>query len=425
MCLICGYTHCSADEYLESDKDGYLVTQTDEYNLMSVGTTAGGKANLKWNNDTRGAASGEITWSMNLAGLSIAPGSRMQEFIDATFDAFNTWAAVAGLTFRFTGEAEGADIDIDVKPLAGSTIGIANTSYNPDDRNGNGLTQIGSVNLSMDKDVTWIASGDSGPFTFFQVMLHELGHSLGLGHFNVSDSIMNATANNGSRTLGDDDIAGIQNLYGERQWSNAAENVDFQYVGVGQTAHAKGGNDTLNGTAQADRFYGGAGNDKLSGNNGDDVLVDTRGDNDISGGNGADKIFGGDGRIDAEGNSGNDLIVGGINNDKLHGGPGNDILRGDPSGSFISGDDILIAGSGNDTLQGGGGADTFVFNRTTGNNTITDFEIGVDMIDLDGWNVGQGNLSTSGGDTILTYKEGGTNFTLTIEDAILTETDFM
>jgi Ca2+-binding RTX toxin-like protein len=417
MCVLCGCVGCGADDYLESD--------TDAFSLISVGTSQGGNANFKWNNDVRGQASGEITWSMNLAGLSIVAGSQIEDFRQATRDAFDTWAAVAGLTFRFTGTSTGSDIDIDVAPLSGSTIGVANTFYNPNDANGNGLVEIDESNVSMDANETWIANGSSGAFTFFQVMLHEIGHALGLDHFNVSDSIMNATANRGSRTLGDDDIAGIQNLYGAKQWSNASEDANFQFVGVGQTALAKGGNDQLNGTQQRDVFYGGAGNDTLHGQGGNDHLVDTRGSNDIFGGSGNDTIIGGGGQIDAEGNSGRDTLIGGIGNDTLDGGSGNDVLRGDPSGSFISGDDVLIAGSGNDILEGGGGADTFVFDRTNGDNRILDFEVDADIIDLVGFSVGQGNLSTSGGDTVFTYNQNGVDFSIVIEDAILSASDFM
>lgn len=417
MCILCGCPGCGADTYLD---DG-----TDQFNLLDGDDDPNRTLNLKWNNDTRGAPSGEITWSMNLAGLSIVAGAQIEAYRQATFDAMATWAAVAGLTFRFTGSTTGSDIDINVEPLTNSTIGVARYSYFSSDFDGNGIEQFAEVNVSMDQRQTWIANGDSGGFTFFQVMLHEIGHALGLDHFNVADSIMNATANNGSRTLGDDDIAGIQNLYGERQWSNAGEDVDFQFVGVGQTAFAKGGNDELNGTELRDLFYGGAGNDDLHGQGGNDFLLDTRGNNDIFGGSGNDTIVGGGGQLDAEGNSGNDTLTGGIGDDTLDGGAGNDVLRGDPSGSFISGDDTLIAGSGNDILEGGGGEDLFVFDRTDGDNRILDFEVGVDMIDLQGFSVGQGNLNTSGGDTVFTYSQNGVDFSITIEDATLTASDFM
>ncbi len=426
MCVLCGCPGCGADDYLESD--------TSEFNLSSVPTNQG-TANYKWNNDVRGQASGEITWSMNLAGLSIVAGSQIEDFRQATRDAFDTWAAVAGLSFRFTGSATGSDIDIDVASLSGNAIGVANTFYNPNDANRNGLVEIAESNISMGADETWIANGLGGAFTFFQVMLHEIGHALGLDHFNVSDSIMNATANSGSRTLGDDDIAGIQNLYGAKQWSNAGEEANYEFVGVAQNVMALGGNDmvtgsllsdNINGGAGQDRLYGLAGNDTLNGGTGNDTIVDLRGDNDLFGGADNDTIVGGGGTIDAEGNEGDDTIIGGIGADTLDGGDGNDILRGDPTGSFVSGNDTLIAGQGNDVLEGGGGADTFVFDASDGANRITDFERGFDVIDLvGGLDFGQGTLTTSGANSIWTHNGGGLDLTITIEGVFVDASDFM
>jgi Ca2+-binding RTX toxin-like protein len=420
-----------------------LDTATEGFNLSVVDTAQGGTANFKWGNDIRGAQSDEITWSLNLAGLSRAAGTTLAQFTDAVSDAFDTWASIAGLNFLFVPTIGGSDIDINMEALGGSTIGIARTRYFSSDADGNGLVEIADSNISMDQDETWAVNGNGGSFTFFQVMLHEIGHALGLDHFNVSNSIMNASANAGSRMLGADDIAGIQDLYGERRWSNDGDDANFEFVAVGQTAFSKGGDDELNGTGQADRFYGGAGNDTLFGRNGNDLLVDTRGNNEIFGGNNNDVIIGGAGTLDARGESGNDTIIGGIGDDVLDGGTGNDTLRGDPGGGFISGNDTLIAGSGNDWLEGGGGADTFVFSRTSGDNRIgtldlsggsrsivgQDFEVGVDMIELQGFDLNatqiQNSLSFVGNDTIFTFVQGGVNMTITIEGATLSASDFM
>lgn len=417
MCTLCGCATCGAQEFLES--------ASDPYNLIEVGTTQGGQANFKWGNDIRGAASGNISWSFNLAGLSIIAGSNIGQFTDAVFDAFDTWAAIAGLTFINDPTFGNSDIDISVAPLSGGTIGLANTFYFPSDANGNGLVTIAESDITIDQDETWRPNGSDGSFTFFQVLLHEIGHALGLDHFNTSDSIMNASANAGSRLLGDDDIAGIQDLYGERRWSDAGEEANFEFIGVGQTAYAEGGDDVIMGTAQADRFFGGAGNDEINGAGGDDLIVDTRGNNDLVGGAGRDTIIGGTGVLDGDGGAGNDILIGGIGNDVLNGGNGNDVLRGDPTGSFVAGDDRLLAGAGNDVLEGGGGADTFVFNLADGNNRITDFERGIDIIDLVGVSFGQGSLRFVGGDTIWTDNVGGVDLSITIEDVILDSSDFI
>jgi serralysin len=62
--------------------------------------------------------------------------------------------------------------------------------------------------------------------------------------------------------------------------------------------------------------------------------------------------------------------------DRLYGGDGNDTLIGGLA------DDTLDGGSGNDTLDGGAGEDTFVFRAGHDADIITDFETGIDTLDL-------------------------------------------
>ena len=131
MCIICGCPTCEAE--------GALTAVTNEFNLISVETTQGGTANYKWSNDILGAESDQITWSMNLAGLSMVAGLSSTQFIEAVFDVMDTWAAVAGLNFQYQSSFGGADIDINVEPLTDSTIGIARTWFFNSDANGNGV----------------------------------------------------------------------------------------------------------------------------------------------------------------------------------------------------------------------------------------------------------------------------------------------
>ena len=79
------------------------------------------------------------------------------------------------------------------------------------------------------------------------------------------------------------------------------------------------------------------------------------------------------------GNAGANILTGGSGADTLHGGAGNDTLTGN------GGADLLVGGLGNDILTGGDNADQFVFNATpsTSNlDTITDFEVGMDKVQL-------------------------------------------
>ncbi|MGI9352901.1 MAG: DUF5801 repeats-in-toxin domain-containing protein, partial [Rhizobiaceae bacterium] len=82
-----------------------------------------------------------------------------------------------------------------------------------------------------------------------------------------------------------------------------------------------------------------------------------------------------------------DGIIGGSGNDTLTGnGDDNHLIGGDGADTLIgnAGEDILAGGLGGDidTLTGGSDADTFVIDDATAADIITDFEAGIDEIDL-------------------------------------------
>ena len=71
---------------------------------------------------------------------------------------------------------------------------------------------------------------------------------------------------------------------------------------------------------------------------------------------------------------------------------------------LVGGDgiDTLRGGFGNDVLTGGGGSDRFVLKATQGNDTITDFEDGIDRIILkNGLSFGQLDISQSNSDPLI------------------------
>lgn len=172
-----------------------------------------------------------------------------------------------------------------------------------------------------------------------------------------------------------------------------------------------GGNDILFGKGGADRLWGGTGNDRLEGGSGNDRLKGETGRDVLGGGSGDDKLNGG---------SGSDLLKGAGGRDVLTGGSGNDKLKGD------AGHDILIGGTGRDSLVGGSGADRFVFERGDGSDTITDFQIGIDMIKIGSGasRFAQLDISRDGADTIVEFS----NVSITLEDvrpAQLDQDDFL
>ena len=149
---------------------------------------------------------------------------------------------------------------------------------------------------------------------------------------------------------------------------NGTESGDFILDDTPSTTiHALGGSDIIWAGEGNDTIYGGSGFDRLFGEEGNDS---------IDGGADDDVLYGGSGDDTLTGGTENDTLYGGAGNDSLDGGAGNDSLDGG------TGDDSLVGGAGNDSLAGGTGADTFVFAAGHGNDTITDFDVNDEVIDL-------------------------------------------
>ena len=104
-------------------------------------------------------------------------------------------------------------------------------------------------------------------------------------------------------------------------------------------------------------------------------------------------------------------------NDKLDGGNGDDQLWGDWAKSITAGEggndilnggagsDLLAGGGGNDKLTGGSDSDTFAFDTGSGQDRITDFEVGTsvnpgDVLDLSGYGLTFASLNTNGDDVV-------------------------
>src|SRR4051794_22282294 len=140
------------------------------------------------------------------------------------------------------------------------------------------------------------------------------------------------------------------------------------------------GQSVYNGTAAADKvyggndndtFWGGAGNDRIEGNGGDDVALGGDGNDIITDLDGADTHKGGPGNdaIDlgpgddiSMGGDGQDFINGGANDNESFAGPGNDyVIAGQGADAVFGdgGDDWIEGGTGQDLLQGDHGAPFF------------------------------------------------------------------
>ena len=168
--------------------------------------------------------------------------------------------------------------------------------------------------------------------------------------------------------------------------------MQIDYIHAYARLQSNTGDDVLRGGAGADTLLGGTGNDFLIGGPGDDFL-DGGGGFDISSYEDASSgvtvdlttpsnsrgAAAGDVLISIEGVVGSrygDILRGDANANYLRGGDGNDSLQGG------AGDDTLQGGRGFDKMIGGTGADRFLFAAGDGDDTISDFRHGEDMISL-------------------------------------------
>jgi Ca2+-binding RTX toxin-like protein len=169
--------------------------------------------------------------------------------------------------------------------------------------------------------------------------------------------------------------------------------------------------DTLTGDGQSNYLIGAAGDDTLFGQGGDDMLIGGAGADHLDGGAGIDRAryesdkvgvtvdlalgtgSGGEAQgdtyvsiEDVAGGAGNDHLIGDGNANRFWGANGNDVLDGGAGDDRLdgdAGDDRLEGGAGADFLMGGTGADTFVLDSFDGVDTIADFSVGEDVIELD------------------------------------------
>lgn len=70
------------------------------------------------------------------------------------------------------------------------------------------------ININYNKQ--WVNGSQSGRYDVQSVMLHELGHTVGLGHSSTTSAVMYASLRSGvvKRTLTSDDISGVRACVG-------------------------------------------------------------------------------------------------------------------------------------------------------------------------------------------------------------------
>ena len=142
------------------------------------------------------AASGFTNFGM-VADGGVAGGAPMAQnghIGDIRIGAFPFFFSVLGGTFRPSTELLSLGLPLEGQ---GGTIG--------------GDIHMNNAVLWADDATDVLADSD---VDFFSIMLHELGHALGLGHSSVTSAVMFPSYSGAKRTLDSDDIAGIRAIYG-------------------------------------------------------------------------------------------------------------------------------------------------------------------------------------------------------------------
>lgn len=200
---------------------------------------------------------------------------------------------------------------------------------------------------------------------------------------------------------------------------------------------AGAGDDQVIGAGGDDRIGLGDGDDRANGQGGADEIFAGAGDDVVDGGAGDDEIYGGAGVDTLNGGADNDTVYGGDDGDTIKGGVGDDMLLGEAGDDIISGDgglDTIAGGTGDDTLYGfditlvgDGVKDVFVFAEGDGNDTIADFEDGVDFVDVSALGITSLNqlVTVDNGTDFTVYYGDSDSITLSGESGNITSADFI
>jgi predicted Zn-dependent protease len=169
-----------------------------------------------------------ITWSLaDSAGPTDSPfssymGTQYQSLVG---EALNAWGAASGLTFKEVSDSGKSDIRIGWGDFDTSSSGVVGyTTYQTQ----NGQLQPDAIVRLEDPLQNPLQTTSSGTLQYsgtsdsvYEVLLHELGHALGLADNNDPNSVMYYQAGASSTSLDSNDTRGMETLYGSLQPSAA------------------------------------------------------------------------------------------------------------------------------------------------------------------------------------------------------------
>ncbi len=303
-------------------------------------------------------------------------------------------------------------------------------------------------------DVIAYSGGDDLIFGSNTTSINSGHDTLDLSAYTASEVSFTASGNDALIETPDGTITlEYQLRYEEGHTRSNIEAIIFSDTTLDETAiHARAladqasdGDDLVQGTIQADTFYDTAGNDTLVGGGEDDLFVYQSG-NDMIGGSNATAVNTGADTLDLSAYSSDEVRFAVSGHDALIVTPDGTIeldyqLRyedgnarsnietiifaditldeaairaralGDQAtdaSEAITGTiqaDVLHSGAGDDTLTGGQGVDVFVFAAGDGNDRITDFTLGSDLLQVEATGFETLTITQIGTDVRIDYSE--------------------
>lgn len=160
------------------------------------------------------------TTALRYGFTNLSPDLGEGDVRTAVQTALGYWGAVTPLTFSNVDVATNPEIRIrfvagdhgDGSPFDGGSGVLAHAFYPPP----NGGDIAGDAHF--DEAEAWSVNSPPSGIDLYTVGAHEFGHALGLAHSTVGEALMYPYYGGPHRYLAQDDIDGIQSLYGVLQW---------------------------------------------------------------------------------------------------------------------------------------------------------------------------------------------------------------
>jgi hypothetical protein len=201
-----------------------IIGAGQAYALESAAASAAGLSTLSTEFEGARWNSKIVTWSFGGGSqFGSALSAQEQSIVE---QALGAWAKASGLTFEQVSDSPQSDIRIGTGSFDTLSTGqLGYTSY----QSSAGQFSSGVTAQVEDPNQTALTTGANGQLkysgtdaTFYQVVLHEIGHALGLGDDADPNSVMYYGSSSSNTQLDSTDVTEIQSLYGTAGSSSAA-----------------------------------------------------------------------------------------------------------------------------------------------------------------------------------------------------------